>query len=256
MLQRLGFIRNTRVTRLRQAAGSRRGIVSVLAMMFLILFSSLSVAMAIASQGNLRTASTHLYVMGAMGAAETGLGVGEMRLAYAASRVSINKGNIDNTIGIALWSGTPSSVATASIAAMFDGTVPTNVSDALMYMHSLDANTITVGGVTSPTRGNIPSGLSSSTYGATDWIVTPAISLEDDVGGSQTTGAAFQITYAPLADGKTIRIVSTGYDFGVTRNGLPVSRTLTKDFVLVKTISKRYRESESCHGRQERHDRW
>ena len=48
---------------------TRRGIVSVLAMMILVLFGSLSVAMAIASQGNLRTASTHLHVLRAMGAA-------------------------------------------------------------------------------------------------------------------------------------------------------------------------------------------
>lgn len=237
MWQQINLFRNTRVAKLRMVAGSRRGVVSVLAMMFLILFSSLSVAMAIASQGNLRTASTNLYVMSAMGAAETGLAVGEVRLAYAASRILNNKGNVDATVGAALWGGSPSAVATTTIVPMFDGTSPSNVSDALMYMHGLDNNTITIGGVTTPQRGNIPSGLSSGTYGATDWIVTPAISLVDEVGSTQTNGSAFQITYAPLADGKTIRIVSTGYDFGVTRNGLPVSRTMTKDFTFLKAIS-------------------
>ena len=53
---------------------TRRGVVSVLAMMILVLFGSLSVAMAIASQGNLRTASTHLHVLRAMGASEAEAG--------------------------------------------------------------------------------------------------------------------------------------------------------------------------------------
>ena len=47
---------------------TRRGVVSVLSMMFLVLFGSLAAAMAIASRGNLQTAASHLHVMRAMGA--------------------------------------------------------------------------------------------------------------------------------------------------------------------------------------------
>src|SRR5690606_27116178 len=55
-----------------RAAAARRGVASVLAMMFLILFGSLVAAMAVASTGNIRTAASHLSVMRAQAAAETG----------------------------------------------------------------------------------------------------------------------------------------------------------------------------------------
>ncbi|MFN9992810.1 MAG: hypothetical protein ACK54H_05645, partial [Phycisphaerales bacterium] len=69
---------------------SRRGIAAVLAMMFLVLFGSLSVAMAIASKGNITTAATHLHVMRAQGAAETGLAVAKSRLKEGAARFLIS----------------------------------------------------------------------------------------------------------------------------------------------------------------------
>ena len=56
-----------------RAPESRRGIAAVLSMMFLILFGSLAAAMAIATKGNLTTAATHVRVLRAQGAAETGL---------------------------------------------------------------------------------------------------------------------------------------------------------------------------------------
>ena len=59
---------------------SRRGVAAVLAMMFLILFGSLSVAMAIASKGNLTTSATYLHVSRAQSAAETGLAIAQRRL--------------------------------------------------------------------------------------------------------------------------------------------------------------------------------
>ena len=52
---------------------NRRGVASVLAMMFLVIFSSLAAAMAVVAQGNLRTADSYMKVSRAMGAAETGL---------------------------------------------------------------------------------------------------------------------------------------------------------------------------------------
>ena len=59
--------------RARRRRLSRRGVASVLAMMFVVLFGSLAVAMAIVSKGNLRTAQTNLHVIRAMGAADTGV---------------------------------------------------------------------------------------------------------------------------------------------------------------------------------------
>ena len=55
---------SNRAARRTKAKGlSRRGVASVLAMMFLIIFGSLVAAMAIASQGNVRTAATHQAVV-------------------------------------------------------------------------------------------------------------------------------------------------------------------------------------------------
>lgn len=50
-----------------------RGVTAVLAMLFLMIFGSLAAAMAIVSQGNLRTADSHLKINRAMAAAETGM---------------------------------------------------------------------------------------------------------------------------------------------------------------------------------------
>src|SRR5690242_9168820 len=73
----------------------RRAIASVLAMMFLVMFGALSVAMAIASQGNLRSASTHLHVVKAMSAAETGMAIARQQLSDAVGRLVVSKGTVD-----------------------------------------------------------------------------------------------------------------------------------------------------------------
>ena len=62
------------------ADARRRGVVSILAMIFLVMFGSLAIAMAVASQGNLRTSTTHEHMMRAMSAAETALAVAQGRL--------------------------------------------------------------------------------------------------------------------------------------------------------------------------------
>ncbi|MEM1107922.1 MAG: type II secretion system protein [Planctomycetota bacterium] len=58
----------------------QRGITAVLAMLFLMIFGSLAAAMAIVSQGNLRTADSHLKINRAMATAETGLDLMVYRL--------------------------------------------------------------------------------------------------------------------------------------------------------------------------------
>src|SRR6185295_10344927 len=90
----------------RKAFSTRRGVVSVVSMMFLILFGSLAAAMAIMSKGNIITAATHQHVIRAQGAAETGLAVAEQRLAEAVNRFVVEKGTIDGAFGLKLWNGT------------------------------------------------------------------------------------------------------------------------------------------------------
>lgn len=60
-----------------------RGVAAIIAMMFLVIFGSLAAAMAIVSQGGLRSAESHLKISRAHAAAETGLDLLEWRLAQA-----------------------------------------------------------------------------------------------------------------------------------------------------------------------------
>src|SRR4249920_3618339 len=104
MVQRTATQRNTPRSRPLSAA-RRRGVVSVVSMMFLILFGSLAAAMAIMSKGNIITAATHQHVVRALGAAETGLGIAQQRMAEAAARFVVSRGSVDSTFGQKLWSG-------------------------------------------------------------------------------------------------------------------------------------------------------
>ncbi|MHC5028937.1 MAG: hypothetical protein ACYTGR_19485, partial [Planctomycetota bacterium] len=85
---------------------TRRGVASILSMMFLVVFSSLTAAMAVVAMGNLRTADSGLKVSRAMSAAETGLVFASRRLATESSRFVIEKGVIEPTYGHELWLGT------------------------------------------------------------------------------------------------------------------------------------------------------
>lgn len=88
-----------------QPNGFRRGITSVLAMMFLVIFGSLSVAMAIMAQGNLRAADSAMHVSRATSAAQTGLVFAIRRLDSEARRWVVRKGVIDEDYGADLWLG-------------------------------------------------------------------------------------------------------------------------------------------------------
>ncbi|MEX0744062.1 MAG: hypothetical protein WD118_00560 [Phycisphaeraceae bacterium] len=82
---------------------SRRGAAAVLAMMFLVIFGSLGVAMAIVAQGNLSTADAHLKVNRSLAAAETGMQFMNHRIADAATRVTTREGQITSQVAANLW---------------------------------------------------------------------------------------------------------------------------------------------------------
>ena len=88
------------------ATNSRKGVASVLAMIFLVVFSSLAVAMSVVAQGNLRTAQSALEVSRAMSAAETGLVFSIQRLDKEARRFITKKGVIDDGYAEDMWFGT------------------------------------------------------------------------------------------------------------------------------------------------------
>ncbi len=83
-----------------------RGVAAILAMIFLVVFSSLAAAMAIVAQGNLSTADTHMKLNRALSAAETGMQFIVYRLNLATAQVLTTDGLIDDTNAGALWDAT------------------------------------------------------------------------------------------------------------------------------------------------------
>jgi hypothetical protein len=228
---------------------SRRGVVAILAMMFLVLFSSLGIAMGISSKGNLRTAASHVHVVRAIGAAETGLAIAESRLAEAASRFVISNSEMNGSLVTKIWRGTVTSSDTTfdvlPASTFVESSTPAGIAQALVNRHAADGNVATVPGtVTVPAVVARPANASSTIYAANGWVVTPPIAIDTAVTDTAARPAAFAITYAPLADGTTIRIVVTGYSsigstgsnysYANDGNTAPVTRTITRDYQLTK----------------------
>lgn len=222
-------------------------------MMFLVMFSSLAVAMAVASQGNLRTASTHLHVLRAMGAAETGMAVAEKRLTDAVARFVIERGRVDENLGRRLWDGSyGAGDGIVNIRPSPDGrpdvSQTRSIADALVNSHMTDANLVTVTGF--PFQADIftPSGdINTDELGADNWVRTGLTGIDASVADEGAKPAAYQITYIPLANGTDVRVIVTGYSsIGTTgstygyraaagsQQSRPVTRTIQQDYRIVK----------------------
>lgn len=91
-----------------------RGVAAVLAMMFLVIFSSLAAAMAIVSQGNLSTADSSLKINRSLAAAETGMRFMIYRInqvtqgdpdvtTVTLDGIKIREGEIDTDLADDLW---------------------------------------------------------------------------------------------------------------------------------------------------------
>lgn len=244
--------RETAAARLRARSGQvpvrERGVAAVLSMMFLILFGSLAAAMAIASKGNLTTAATHVRVLRAQGAAETGLAVAKARLAGAAARFICSESNVTSTFGTNLWAGNTGSLGTVNVVASKTGRTdlasPAGIAQALVQLHALDQDIVTEAGPATPSVANAPVGMSSE-YGTSNWVYTPAVAIEPrSVGGPPPV--CYRVRYAPLANGTDVRVIVDGYDFSYTREGVdasgnvtqvPVVRTVMQDFRLSKRVN-------------------
>ncbi|MFT3685997.1 MAG: hypothetical protein QM783_13935 [Phycisphaerales bacterium] len=227
----------------------RRGVVAILAMMFLVLFGSLGVAMAIASKGNLRTASTHLHVIRATGAAETGLTVGAKRLSEASARFIISSSDTTGSLMWKMWSGTATGSDTRMTVqnpvGFVESGLPAGIAQALVNYHNADSNKLIFpGAVSTASITGAPTGSDTNVYKATNWVVTPTVAIDGNATDANAKPAAYQITYIPLADGNTVRIVSTGYSsissagttyaYGSDAGALPVTRTIYRDYKLTK----------------------
>lgn len=220
----------------RRIGPRRRGVVSVLSMMFLILFGSLAAAMAVVSQGNLRTAAAHLHVSRAMSSAETGLAIAEGRLDEAVTRFVIDRGRIDQTLGGQMWIGAIPADVDTIVRALPSGDVPTGVANAIAIIHDDDQNTVDIDGIVAPILGAAPIDVDLTLFAEDNWLYTPAVGLVEQDPDADPRGQAYQITYAPLANGTDIRVIVTGFDFDHMRGGVPLTRTISKDFRMAKRV--------------------
>ncbi len=213
--------------RAQRVARSRRGVTGILSMMFLVMFGSLAVAMAIVSQGNLRTAETHIRVSRSLGAVDTGMEIATRTLERAALRCVVGEGEISATYSSDLWSG---SGLAGSMVTFIDepGYDPvSSVMDAVIQLHADQVST------------NIASEILPAFTPPNNWYVSPAIGLDRDATGRIIT--AVQITYVTpsedeAADGR-IKVIVTGYDWDWTREAF-VSRTAQQYFDLSKRVKQ------------------
>ncbi len=230
-----------RAAKLAASAGAaparKRGVVAVVAMMFLIMFGSLAAAMAITSKGNIKTAATHVHVMRVLGAAETGMAIAEARLREASARFIVGNSTINASTAAGAWSGNLSAFGTSQIlppAGFTEATFPFGIAQALANRHAADQNVVSELGFSQPVIGNGLSSLNHEDYANANWVYTPAVSVESGTAHP----LCYQIIYAPLENGTDVRAIVTGYDLSYTRNGTPISRTIMQDFRLAKRVNQ------------------
>jgi hypothetical protein len=235
-------MKSSRRALLRRLMASRRGVVSVLSMMFVILFGSLAAAMAIMSRSNITTAATHQHVMRAMGAAETGMAVGQARLIEAVSRFMVERGSVDGDFGRRLWTGAFSAadgvVQKLPPRSFEDPGTPTGLAHALEQVHDQDQNTVVhrqTGFISQAARVSPPN-VDPDEYYPHEWVFTPAVAI-DQQNGPHPRGVAFQIRYALLANGTDVRVFVTGFDFDYETRGDAVTRSIVQDFRIVKRVN-------------------
>jgi len=197
---------------------ARRGVSSILAMMFLVIFGSLAAVMAVVAQGNLRTAHSYHQANRALSAAEIGLTFAADRLAENAGRFITEKGVIDSDYGESLWIGTWDGlewdVDILPPENYEEEELPTGIADALLHAHEDDDHNLDLeaGDELLPDIDEFGN------------IYAPPVAVDDD-----EHAPTFRLTYEPLADGRYVRVTSQGRDGELTR-------TISADFLITKRL--------------------
>jgi hypothetical protein len=196
--------------------GQRRGVASVLAMMFLVIFSSLAAAMAVVAQSNLRTADSGVKLSRAMSSAETGMTFATKRLAEESARFVVEKGVIDEDFAEDLWLGTVDESTDGVVEILQpDGyTTGPGIIHAIRDAHLIDGHNITVSGGPSTPELDEEHGT----------LRVPAIALN-----AEDNPPYFILTYELLDNVPYVRVTSVGVD-------ADVRRTLQMDFRIDKKI--------------------
>jgi hypothetical protein len=199
---------------------NRRGVASVLSMMFLVIFSSLAAAMAVVATGNVRTADVSLRVSRSTSAAETGLVFGSWILEREARRFVVQKGEIDADFAASLWDGSYSQSADGEVVVLppegyIANSSPTGLAEAVRDAHLAGDH----GEIIEPGDASFP---------AID-ILAGTLDTRPIRVSSQENGAYFRLRYELIPDEPAIRIFSEGVD-------RDVRRTLSMEIRLDKRI--------------------
>lgn len=199
---------------------ARRGVASVLAMMFLVIFGSLAAAMAVVAQANLRTADSSLKMSRAMSAAETGMVFARKRLASEAGRFVVEKGVIDGDFAKDLWIGTVDEGSDGAVTVLdptgyVENTPPSGIAEAIRNAHLADSHSVII----NTSDSSLPE--IDSTYGT---LRVRPIALANAAGS-----AYFRLTYELVDELPYVRVTSEGVDGDI-------HRTLQMDFKIDKKI--------------------
>ena len=189
----------------------QHGVVAVLAMMFIVIFASLAAAMAIVSQGNVRTADTYQHVNKSLAAAETGMRFASYRLDTIASDIQTVSGVIDVDMADIIWPTLRDAI----------------ISDMGSELHSnesyaLDGEKITLGSVPVGAESGAPTfqviierhPLVGEDYGSLYYQRDP-YNIND--GTNNFTADGFAVAVDNPVDGRWVRLRSEGDDQGYTR---------------------------------------
>jgi len=221
-----------------------RGAAALLAMMFLVIFGSLAAAMAIVSQGNLHTASTHIKVNRSQAASETGMRLMIYRLADASSTVLTRSGAIydpnDTTYITTLDSsdlasdpsGMPTDVLMGEADAIWDEVAQVMVASLSGEFHNQQEPYIDAAGVLHV--GPISVGPGEPSFEAT---FTPHPIAGEDYDSDyyqRPPYDAMNVSAATPLDARFVRVQVTAYDGGV---GSRVYRSLSMDFQITRRIN-------------------
>lgn len=196
----------------------RRGVASVLAMMFLVIFGSLAAAMAVVAQGNLRTADSSIKVSRSQSAAESGLVFAQRRLAKECRRFVIEKGVVDPDFAARLWrgnwTGADGEVEVLDAVGFEGPDSPDGLAAAIRDAHLADASAF----APSLEQVGLPEILE------TGMLITAPMRLEAGV-----DRLWFQLIYELLPGTNRVRVTSLGVDGDIRR-------TLSLEFAISKRI--------------------
>ncbi len=199
----------------------RRGVSSVLAMIFVALVASLTAVMAIVSEGNVRSAESAIHVSRSLSAAESGLQAASWRLSRESCRFVVEAGDLEGGFGDRLWEGSWTGADGTVDVLPTDGYTPPVASGAGLMHAVYDAHLYHDNHADVYENGSLVQASLDEPNGI---VESQGIPIRD---GADPPW--FQLRYEMLADGSGVRVTSRGV-------ADDVQRIVQLDFMLEKRI--------------------